>query len=144
MENYFNKLGINEVHDQISIIISDMSEAEIQKLLDSISEAGIQKLLKGLEKRRQSRLVDKRKYYRRHSSIYAICETDQCYFRDFIKDVSAEGLFIETETSLSIGDELFISFFHPDSKISIRTSGKIVRVDPKGVGVKLYDTIPNI
>lgn len=144
MGNYFNKLGINEVHDQISIIISDMSEAEIQKLLDSISEAGIQKLMKGLEKRGQSRLVDKRKYYRRHSSIYAICETDQCYFRDFIKDVSAEGLFIETETPLSIGDELFISFFHPDSKISIRTSGKIVRVDPKGVGVKLYDTIPYI
>jgi len=144
MGNYFNKLGINEVHDQISIIISDMSEAEIQKLLDSISEAGIQKLLKGLEKRRQSGLVDKRKYYRRHSSIYAICETDQCYFRDFIKDVSAEGLFIETETPLSIGDELFISFFHPDSKISIKTTGKIVRVDPKGVGVKLYDTIPDI
>ena len=30
MENYFNKLGINEVQDQLSIIISNMSEAEIQ------------------------------------------------------------------------------------------------------------------
>jgi len=144
MGNYFNKLGINEVHDQLSRIISNMSEAEIQKLLDSISEAGIQKLLKGLEKRRQSKRVDKRKYYRRHSSIYAICETNQCYFRDFIKNVSVEGVFIETETPLSIEEELFISFFHPDSKISIKTTGKNVRVDPKGVGVKSYDTIPYI
>jgi hypothetical protein len=144
MENYFNKPGINEVHDQISELISNMSEAEIQKLLDGMSEAGIQKLLKGLEKRRPSKPADKRKYHRKDSSIYAICETDQCYFRDFIKNVSAEGLFIETETALSAGDEVFISFFHPDSKISIKTTGKIVRVDQKGVGVKLYDTIPYI
>jgi hypothetical protein len=144
MENYFNKMGINDVHNRISRIISNMSEAEIQKLLDGISEAGIQKLLNGLEKRRQSKRVDKRRYYRRDSSIYAICETDQSYFRDFIKNVSAEGLFTETETPLSIGDDLFISFFHPDSKISIKITGKIVRVDPKGIGVKLNDTIPYI
>jgi hypothetical protein len=144
MGNYFNQLSINEIHDQISKIISNMSEAEIQKLLDGMPEAGIQKLLKGLEKRRQSKPVDKRKYYRKDSSIYAICETDQCYFRDFIKNVSAEGLFLETETALSAGDEIFISFFHPDSKTSIKTTGKIVSVDPKGVGVKLHDIIPSI
>jgi len=132
MGNNSNELDINEVHDRISKIISSMSEAEILKLL------------KGLEKWEKSKFVYKRKHYRKHSSLYAICEANRCYFRDNIKDVSAGGLFIETETPLSINEELFITFFHPDSKVPIKITGKIVRVDPKGVGVELYDTIPDI
>jgi len=48
------------------------------------------------------------------------------------------------ETLLSVNEELLITFFHLDLKVTVKIIDKIVRVDPEGVGVKLYDTIPDI
>ena len=127
-----NKLDMEEVHTRISEII------------DSMSEANKRKLLRVLKKWQQSTRVDKRKHYRKLTSIYAIFETTHCYFTDFIKDISAGGLFIETGIPLSINQELFITFSPSDSKVPIKITGQIVRRNPKGIGVKLYDTIPGI
>ena len=114
----------SEARDRISEIISSMSEKEIQRLL------------KGLEKWQQSKLRDKREHNREHTSIYAFFEGNGLSFRDFIKNLSTGGLYIETGIPLSVTKELFISFLHPDSKRLIKVKGKIVRVDSKGIGVE--------
>ena len=111
-------------------------------IIDNMSEAEKRKLLKGLQKWQQ--LVDKRKHSRKLTSIYAICETKNRYFRDLIKNISAGGLFIKTGIPLSINQELFITFSPLDSGVPIKITGEIVRRDPEGIGVKLYDTIPEI
>jgi hypothetical protein len=127
-----NKIGINEVHTRISEII------------DSMSETNNRKLLRVLKKWQHSTRIDHRKHNRRLTSIYAIFETTHCYFTDFIKNISAGGLFIETGIPLSINQKLFITFSPSDSKIPIKITGQIVRRDSKGIGVELYDTIPGI
>jgi hypothetical protein len=101
-----------------------------------MSEIEIRKLLKGLEKWQQSKLADKREHFREHTSIYAFFETNSLSFKDFIKNLSAGGLFIENGIPLSVNRELFISFLHPDFGTLIKLAGKIVRIDSKGIGVK--------
>ena len=132
MTNDDNKIGIKEVRSRISEIISGMSEAESRKLL------------KGLGKWQQSRPPDKRKYHRKYASIYAICETKDCNFRDFTKNISSGGAFIETKTTLSVNEDVFMTLLHSGFEVPIRAGGKIVRVDPKGIGVKFKNTIHSI
>ncbi len=123
MTNNNNK-NIKEVRSRIYEIISSMSEAETRKLL------------KGFEKWQQSKLADKREHSREDTSIYAFFKSNGLSFKDFIKNVSAGGLFIETGIPISVNRELLASFLHPDSGTLIKVAGKIVRIDSKGVGVK--------
>ena len=126
------KMDIKEIRSRISEIISRMSEAESRKLL------------KGLERWQQSKPPDKRKHPRKYVSIYAICETKNCNFRDFTKNISIGGVFIETETSLSVNEDVFMTLLHSGFEVPIRAGGKIVRVDPKGIGIKFKNTIHSI
>jgi len=130
MTNNDIKMDIKEVRSRISEIISGMPESR--------------KLLKGLEKWQQSRPTDKRKHPRKYVSIYAICDTKNCNFRDFTKNVSSGGVFIETDTTLSVNEDVFMTLLHSSFEVPIRASGKIVRVDPKGMGVKFKNTIHSI
>ena len=126
MEN--NKFGINEVRALIFEIINDMADEDMRQLL------------KNLEKWRQSK-SEKRKHPRISTFISTDFADDDRIYKDFIKNISAGGLYIETEVPFLVNKELRITFFLPDSEDPIKVTGKIVRIDPKGVGVKLYDTI---
>ena len=125
-------IGINEVDDRISDLISDMSESEKRELL------------KNMEVREQSKFEDYREHIRKSTSIYAVCSGPDFYFRDYIKDISSGGLFIETETSLFVNQEILITFFLPDAGAPLKIRGKVVRTDSKGIGVKFNEVIPNI
>ncbi len=117
MTNNDNKNNIKEVRSRIYEIISSMSEAETRKLL------------KGLEKWQQSKFSDNREHSREDTSVYAFFESNSLSFKDFIKNVSAGGLFIETGIPLSVNRELLVSFLHPDSGTLIKVADKIVRID---------------
>ncbi len=132
MTNDDIKMDIKEVRSRISEIISRMSETESRKLL------------KGLERWQQSRSPEKRKHPRKYVSIFAICETKNCNFRDFTNNTSVGSVFIETETSLSVNEDLFMTLLHSSFEVPIRAGGKIVRVDPKRIGVKFKNTIHSI
>jgi hypothetical protein len=139
MENNDNKPSIAEVQARIFQIISTMPEVEKRKLL-----TGLEKWQSKFDDKRQSKPKERRKYYREPISIYAICEANNRDFRDFTKDVSIGGTFIETKTNLNLNEGLIITFFHYSFETPLRTEGKIVRVDPKGVGIKFKKTIPRI
>lgn len=168
-----NKIGDREVRARISEIIYSMSETEKQHFLKGlekwqqlkpsdhnlsikevlvrisniiyrISDAEKRNLLKGLEKWRQSKRVERRKQHRKPISISAICKTSNCFFKDPIKNISSDGLFIETGIPLSDNQDLSVTFSPSDSGNPITIIGKIVWKNPKGIGVKLYDTIPDI
>ena len=139
MENNDNKSSIAEVQARIFQIISIMPEEQKRKLL-----TGLEKWQSKFDDKQQSKPKDKREYSRKPISVYAICETNNRNFRDFTKDVSAGGAFIETKTNLSLDEDLFMTLVHKSFETPIRTSGKITRVDPKGVGVKFNETIPRM
>ncbi len=121
-----NILNSSEVIDHIFGIISNLPETKRQEVL------------KDLEKIQQYQLSEKREYERKHTSIYAICSAGNLSFKDFIRNISVGGLFIETKTPLVVNTELLIRFLHSDYIPLTKVIGKTVRVDLKGVGVKFY------
>ena len=132
MANNDITLSINEVEDRISEIISSMYETEKRELLER------------LEKWEQSGYENGRKHPRKQTSIYAIFSGPDCYFREFIKDISAGGLYIETDNLLVINQELTITFYLPDAKAPMKIKGKVVRTDSKGIGINFNEILSDI
>jgi len=126
------KLTIKEVEARLSKIISNMSEMEKRELLER------------LEKWEEAMFQEAREHHRRQTSIYAVFSGQDCYFRDYIKDISSSGLFIETETALFLNQELVITFFLPDARKPVKIKGKVVRTDPKGFGIEFDERLPDV
>ena len=124
MKNNDNELGINEVRAFIFEIIDGMSDTEMRQLL---------KDLEGWQKSKN----EKRKYPRRSTLIGITYSSDQRRtFEDFVRNISAAGLFIETNLLSELGQKLTMTFSHPDSGDPIKVLGKVIRVDSGGIGVK--------
>ena len=69
----------------------------------------------------------------------AICETKNYNFRDFTKiSILVEQIQLNGNT-LSINEDLFMTLLHSGFEVPIRAGGKIVRVDPKGMGCKVQE-----
>ena len=61
-------------------------------------------------------------------------------YTDFIRNISRNGMFIETHWPFMSGEKLSLTFNPPEIKRSIKISGEIVRINPKGIGVKCEST----
>ena len=124
MESNDTELGRNEVRAFIFEIIDDMSETEMRQLL---------KDLEGWQKSKN----EKRKYPRKSTLMEITYSSDQRrVFEDFVRNISAGGLFIETNLVTELGQKLTMTFSHPGSGDPIKVLGKIIRVDSGGIGVK--------
>ncbi len=124
MEINDNELGRNEVRAFIFEIIDDMSDTEMRQLL------------KDLEKWQKSK-DEKRKFTRRSTLIDITYSSGQRrIFEDFVRNISAGGLYIETNLLTELGQKLTMTFSHPGSGDPIKVLGKVVRVDSGGIGVK--------
>jgi uncharacterized protein (TIGR02266 family) len=53
------------------------------------------------------------------------------YLFDFCRDMGTGGVFIETATPLASGSDLELTFTIPDSKETLRTTGKVIWTQPK-------------
>jgi len=124
MNSINNDLDRNEIRAFIFEIIDDMSYTEMRKLL------------KDLENWRKSK-NEKRKYPRKSTLIDITYSSDQRrIFEDFVRNISAAGLFIETNLVSELGQKLTMTFSHPGSGEPIKVLGKVIRVDSGGIGVK--------
>lgn len=57
-------------------------------------------------------------------------------FKDFIKNISAGGVFIETNTPFSIGKDITLTFSFSNYQHPIKITVKIVWTDTLGIGVQ--------
>jgi Tfp pilus assembly protein PilZ len=62
-------------------------------------------------------------------------------YEDFIQDISAGGVFIETHVHFVAGQTLSITLPLPGHQRFIQVSGEVVRVSPQGIGVRFSQTI---
>jgi len=132
MENNDKELSINEVRAFIFEIVNMMSDEEMRQLL------------KDLEKCQKSK-NEKRKYPRRSTLIDITYSSDQRrIFEDFVRNISAGGLYIKTNLVSELGQKITMNFSHPDSGDPIKVLGKIVRVDSGGIGVKFNKLLTNL
>jgi Tfp pilus assembly protein PilZ len=132
MENSVNELDRNEVRAFIFGIIDDMSDAEMRQLL------------KDLENWQKSK-NEKRKNPRRSTLIDITYSSDKRrVFEDFVRNISDGGLYIETNLVSELGQQLNMTFSHPETGNPIKVLGKIVRVDSKGIGVKFNKLLSDL
>lgn len=62
-------------------------------------------------------------------------------YSDFIQDISAGGIFIETRAHFVAGQTLSITLPLPGHQHFIQVSGEVVRVAPHGIGVRFSETV---
>lgn len=124
MVNHVNEDDRSDVLALIVEIINDMSDAEMRQLLTD------------LESWRKSK-NEKRKHSRKPTLMDITYSSDQRrIFEDFVRNISAGGLYIETNLVSELGQKLTMTFSHPDSGEPVKVLGKIIRVDSEGIGVK--------
>jgi Tfp pilus assembly protein PilZ len=70
-------------------------------------------------------------------------------YEDFLQDISAGGVFIETRAMFTVGQTLTLTFPMPGHQHFITVTGEVVRATGQGIGVRfdravqdLLDTTP--
>ncbi len=79
---------------------------------------------------------DKRRHPRKPCSIVVDYATQDRAFRDYIRDISKGGVFIETKNFFSLGQEFIMTFSVPNHDRPLKFIGEVVRTDDRGVGVR--------
>ena len=111
---------------------SNMSEGKkgtINKILNVLDNEGRQRMPDG-----------KRKHARK--PLYNIVDyaTRDGFHKDFLKDLSVGGVFIETNFAFSIGQGVLLTFPLLKAQKQIKINGEIVRINKDGIGVKFGKT----
>ncbi len=57
-------------------------------------------------------------------------------YQDFVRNVGAGGVFMETLERFSVGQEVLLTFSLPNDPRVIKITGEIIRTTPKGVGIE--------
>jgi len=102
-------------------IIKSMSEDEQKALLEDLNNRQIKKI---------------RKHERRECLITVNYVVKGRAYQNFIQNISAEGLFIETRERFSVGDEILLTISYTDEVRPFKIAGEVVRISPKGVGIR--------
>jgi uncharacterized protein (TIGR02266 family) len=102
-------------------------------LINSMTAGDQLTLLNLLEERLY---VGKRKHRRKPFSMVVDYAAEDRAYRDYIQNISAGGVFIETRMPFAVGQQVTLSFPLPNQKNYIRITGQVVRTSPQGIGVK--------
>lgn len=132
MINHGNKLNKVEVLGRLLELINDMPDAARRSLMED------------LEKRLPYNFEDRRKHPRKTTFITVECYGNICHMTDVIQNLSASGLHIETQLPFSAGDKLSMTFSLAGTEEPIKVTGKIVRIDSKGIGVEFDEPLTDI
>ncbi len=103
------------------------------QLISSMGEMEQQTVLNELEKRRER---GKRIHSRKPFFMFVNYATQDLTYNDFIQNISAGGVFIETHMPFSVGQEVVLTFPLPNYLEHIKITGEVVRISIQGIGVR--------
>lgn len=118
-------LSLSEATSRLISHILKMGPAEVIELLQFVEQ-------KSFERKRKSPRFS---YF--GEAVYVV--KGRAY-TGFIKNISSQGVFIETSDTLEAGEKIILSFELPDGE-HIRVTGAIARMDMDGFGVSFDDNI---
>jgi uncharacterized protein (TIGR02266 family) len=107
--------------------------ARLIELINKLSEKQQQALLTMLEDWQDT---NRREHPRKPCFIAVDYADRERAFKDFIKNISTGGVFIETDTPFSVGRDLTLTFSSSNYERPIKITGEIVRAGRVGIGVK--------
>jgi len=121
MEKTDNEPNIDEIHTVILEKINALSKEKLEQLLKYLDD---------------EEFSEKRKYNRKDFIRIVDYTVGDRYYRDFIKDMSEGGIFIETSNEFSLGQKILMTFVSPDYQRPFKISGEIIHAQAGGIGVK--------
>lgn len=132
----------------------DNARRRLFELISKLSEGQILKLVEELESKVNFKTEERREHPRKPTKIEANIilwdstlskpSTHKISFKEFIKNISRGGVFIETAYPFRINKRLSLFFTLPGVKDPINIKGKIVGVDAQGIGVKFDETLSDL
>lgn len=132
------------IADRNTMLDKSAVNAHLLELISNMSQDETQELIGELEKKQKTKASEKRKHPRKQAFIIADCSAPNCSFSDFIQNISAGGLFIETSIPVFMNQELTVTFTLPKTQDPIKMTGKVVRSDQKGVAVAFNEILSNL
>jgi Tfp pilus assembly protein PilZ len=89
------------------------------------------------------KFTEKRKLPRKPCNSKTYCITQDYAFVDYIRDINAWGVLLETSQPIRVGENISMTIPLPNKNENIKIIGKIVRSGPRGVGVEFKMGILN-
>jgi len=113
--------------DRLFEIIAAMSEKQRKQLLDDLECQKIKKT---------------RKHPRRECVFIVHYAAKGQNHQDLTRDISAEGIFIETTEPFSVGDKIFLTISYANAPRPFKVEGEVARVVSEGIGLKFKKVSP--
>ena len=110
-----------------------MNESSVTELIEKMSEDEQLTLFKALE---EKLFRVKRKHEREPFFMVVDYSVEDRFYKSYIQNISAGGVFIKTRMPFKAGHEASLTFPLADYQKYIKITGEIVRVTPQGIGVK--------
>jgi Tfp pilus assembly protein PilZ len=117
------------IRNQILELVDRMPEEMQAKLLDFL-QARLPRRIRG------NLVIEKRADFRRDCLVSLEYHVDGASFEGFILDISAFGVFVESDEKLPVGKPIRLSFSLPGYPAQLNLSGKIVWSGSQGFGVR--------
>lgn len=105
------------------------------RLIDLVCEMTIEQQLELLQKLDRKLYKRGRSDSRRSRKIEVDYEINNRTHRNFIQDISAAGVFIESPNPPAVGQKITLQFSLADNKKPINITGRVVRSDDNGFAV---------
>jgi len=109
------------------------TKARLIALIEQMPEDELALLLKEVEERL---FIRKRKHARKTCSLAVEYSTRRSTHSDFIHDISAGGVFIETSLPFRVGERIILNFTLPNHSEPLTIRGETARISPSGIGVQ--------
>ncbi len=112
---------ISSVTDRLISLVMELSEEQQETLLEELE------LKLSKERRRHTR--------KPFITVVDFASQGRAY-REFIKDISGSGVYIQTSRPFSVGQDVVLTFPFPDSQKHVKITARIARVNDTGIGVQ--------
>ncbi len=116
--------------DVVYRFVDTAPEEEKQEVLILLKESKLFALLANLQ------AEEKRRHARKLCAIDIDGASWRGRFNGMVQNISPGGMFIETDTTLSLREEITVSFFFANTPEPIRVGGEVVWTPRRGIGVR--------
>ncbi len=139
---------LNELIDEFPvnqqlILLKHLIRGNVQTYLTTlVNKMTIEKQEKLLDQLESIKAELSRESVRKLCKLTVDYETQDNSFKDYIQDVSTKGVFIKTSEAMIIGQEVLLSLTLPGENAPMKISGRVVRSEEDGYGVKFENLNP--
>lgn len=139
--NLLKQLLKGNIKKQLFKAVVDLSDVQQLNLLNQL-----EKMPFGEPPARTVSLDDEessmRGHRRKRCLISVTYSTKEQSFKDYILDISTVGVFIETDRSFSVGQDMVMTFKLPNYQQPMKLDATVAWIGNKGIGVKFKNLSP--